>query len=179
MKWVGRPANEEEYLKLGITPWVLTWSPSAKTPGVEMNDPKLCKMDFPAGGLMNGRRYRALLCRAPDRSILTADAPRLAQHPGIVIAGGDGKTNQRGFGRTNSAGRLAIRTQLSGRASGAANLHLERRPLTGSQSAKLTMRSPPLAFMSGAAWVEIKKALFAFVSSVPDQSAQLGLGVFT
>jgi hypothetical protein len=49
----------------------------------------------------------------------------------------------------------------------------------GSQSAKLTMRPPPLAFMTGAAWVENKKALFAFVSSVPDQSAPLGLGVFT
>ena len=53
--------------------------------------------------LREARRIRSRNMIDPARGITANRAL------GIVIAGGDGKTNLRGFGRTNSAEALAIR----------------------------------------------------------------------
>jgi CubicO group peptidase (beta-lactamase class C family) len=129
VKWVGEPAKEEEYRKLGVTPPRANLESITEDAVLEMNDPKLREMDFPAGGLMTTAGdialfYQALLNdgKANDgtriwQSEMLREARRIRSGNlidpargitanralGIVIAGGDGKANVRGFGRTNSA----------------------------------------------------------------------------
>lgn len=129
VKWVGEPAKEEEYRKLGVTPPRANLDSINEDVVLEMNDPKLREMDFPAGGLMTTAGdialfYQALLDdgKAYDgtriwQSEMLREARRIRSGNmidpargitanralGIVIAGGDGKANLRGFGRTNSA----------------------------------------------------------------------------
>jgi CubicO group peptidase (beta-lactamase class C family) len=127
--WVGEPAKDEEYRKLGITPPRANLDSITEDAVLEMNHPDLREMDFPAGGLMTTAGdialfYQALLNdgRAPDdtriwQSDMLREARRIRSGDlidpargiranralGIVIAGDDGKANLRGFGRTNSA----------------------------------------------------------------------------
>jgi CubicO group peptidase (beta-lactamase class C family) len=129
VKWVGEPAKEEEYRKLGVTPPRANLESISEDAVLEMNDPKLREMDFPAGGLMTTAGdialfYQALLNdgKAYDgthiwQSEMLREARRIRSGNlidpargitanralGIVIAGADGKANLRGFGRTNSA----------------------------------------------------------------------------
>jgi CubicO group peptidase (beta-lactamase class C family) len=129
VKWVGEPAKEEEYRKLGVTPPRANLDSINEDVVLEMNDPELREMDFPAGGLMTTAGdialfYQALLNdgKAHDgtriwQSEMLREARRIRSGNlidpargitanralGIVIAGGDGKANLRGFGRTNSA----------------------------------------------------------------------------
>src|SRR5258708_21957388 len=129
VKWVGEPAREEEYRKLGITPPRAGLGSITEDAVLEMNEPELREADFPAGGLMTTAGdialfYQALLNdgKAQDgkriwQSEMIREARRIRSGGlidpargitanralGIVIAGGDGKANLRGFGRTNSA----------------------------------------------------------------------------
>jgi len=129
VKWVGEPAKDEEYKKLGVTPPRANLGSITEDAVLEMNDPAMRETDFPAGGLMTTAGdialfYQALLNdgKAHDGSrIWQSDMLREARRIrsgnlidpargitanralGIVIAGGEGKANLRGFGRTNSA----------------------------------------------------------------------------
>ena len=129
VKWVGEPAKDEEYRKLGIAPPRAGLGSITEDAVLEMNEPELREMDFPAGGLMTTAGdialfYQALLNdgKAHDgkriwQSEMLREARRIRSGDlidpargitanralGIVIAGGDGKANLRGFGRTNSA----------------------------------------------------------------------------
>src|SRR5580692_5480197 len=129
VKWVGEPARDEEYRKLGIAPPRAGLGSITEDAVLEMNEPELREMDFPAGGLMTTAGdialfYQALLNdgKAHDgkriwQSEMLREARRIRSGDlidpargitanralGIVIAGGDGKANLRGFGRTNSA----------------------------------------------------------------------------
>ncbi len=127
--WVGEPAEAEEYRKLGVTPPRANMGSINEAVVLEMNDPEMRETDFPAGGLITTAGdialfYQALLNdgRANDgtriwQSEMLREARRIRSGDlidpargmtanralGIVIAGGDGKANLRGFGRTNSA----------------------------------------------------------------------------
>ncbi len=127
--WVGEPAQAEEYRRLGVTPPRANMGSINEAVVLEMNDPEMRETDFPAGGLITTAAdialfYQALLNdgRAPDgsciwQSAMLREARRIRSGDlidpargmtanralGIVIAGGDGKANLRGFGRTNSA----------------------------------------------------------------------------
>jgi CubicO group peptidase (beta-lactamase class C family) len=127
--WVGEPAKPEEYRKLGVTPPRANMGSISEAVVLEMNDPELREADFPAGGLITTAGdialfYQALLNdgRASDgtriwQSEMLREARRIRSGDlidpargmtanralGIVVAGGDGKANLRGFGRTNSA----------------------------------------------------------------------------
>jgi len=127
--WVGEPAQAEEYRRLGVTPPRANMGSINEAVVLEMNDPEMRETDFPAGGLITRAAdialfYQALLNdgRAPDgsriwQSAMLREARRIRSGDlidpargmtanralGIVIAGGDGKANLRGFGRTNSA----------------------------------------------------------------------------
>jgi CubicO group peptidase (beta-lactamase class C family) len=129
VKWVGEPAKDEEYQKLGVTPPRGNLGSITEDAVLEMNDPAMRETDFPAGGLMTTAGdialfYQALLNdgKAHDgariwQSDMLREARRIRSGNlidtargitanralGIVIAGGDGKANLRGFGRTNSA----------------------------------------------------------------------------
>jgi CubicO group peptidase (beta-lactamase class C family) len=129
VKWVGEPAKDEEYQKLGVTPPRANLGSITEDAVLEMNDPAMRETDFPAGGLMTTAGdialfYQALLNdgKAHDgariwQSDMLREARRIRSGNlidtargitanralGIVIAGGDGKANLRGFGRTNSA----------------------------------------------------------------------------
>jgi CubicO group peptidase (beta-lactamase class C family) len=129
VSWVGEPAAAEEYKKLGVTPPRANMGSISEAVVLEMNDPEMRDADFPAGGLMTTAAdlalfYQALLDdgRAHDgtriwQSEMLHEARRIRSGDlidpargmtanralGIVIAGGDGKANLRGFGRTNSA----------------------------------------------------------------------------
>src|SRR5580693_5952534 len=129
VKWVGEPAKDEEYQKLGITPPRAALGSITEGAILEMNDPEMRETDFPAGGLMTTAGdialfYQALLNdgKAYDgtriwKSEMLREARRIRSGNlidpargmtanralGIVVAGGDGKANLRGFGRTNSA----------------------------------------------------------------------------
>ena len=129
VKWVGEAAKDEEYQKLGITPPRANLGSITEDAVLEMNDPEMRETDFPAGGLMTTAGdialfYQALLNdgKAQDgkriwQSEMLREARRIRSGNmidtargittnralGIVIAGGDGKANLRGFGRTNSA----------------------------------------------------------------------------
>jgi CubicO group peptidase (beta-lactamase class C family) len=129
LKWVGEPAKEEEYVKLGVKPPRAGLSTIDEGAILEFNDPETRVIDFPAGGLMttagdlalfyqallhDGRSYNGKQIWRPE---MLAEARRIRSGNlidpargivanralGIVIAGGDGKANLRGFGRTNSA----------------------------------------------------------------------------
>jgi CubicO group peptidase (beta-lactamase class C family) len=128
VKWVGEPAKDEEYQKLGITPPRASLGSITEDAILEMNDPAMRETDFPAGGLMTTAAdialfYQALLNdgKAYDgtriwQSEMLREARRIRSGDlidpargikanralGIVIAGDDGKANLRGFGRTNS-----------------------------------------------------------------------------
>jgi CubicO group peptidase (beta-lactamase class C family) len=128
VKWVGEPAKDEEYQKLGITPPRAALGSITESAILEMNDPEMRETDFPAGGLMTTAGdialfYQALLNdgKAHDgtriwQSDMLREARRIRSGKlidpargivanralGIVIAGDDGKANLRGFGRTNS-----------------------------------------------------------------------------
>ncbi|MGO9606123.1 MAG: serine hydrolase domain-containing protein [Candidatus Binataceae bacterium] len=128
VKWVGEPAKDEEYQKLGITPPRAALGTITESAILEMNDPEMRETDFPAGGLMTTAGdlalfYQALLNdgKAHDgtriwQSDMLREARRIRSGKlidpargivanralGIVIAGDDGKGNLRGFGRTNS-----------------------------------------------------------------------------
>src|SRR5580700_508259 len=52
VKWVGEPAKEEEYKKLGVTPPRANMGSINEGVVLEMNDPAVRDADFPAGGLM-------------------------------------------------------------------------------------------------------------------------------
>ncbi len=129
VSWVGEPAAAEEYRKLGVIPPRANMGSISEAVVLEMNDPEMRDADFPAGGLMTTAAdlalfYQALLNdgRAHDgtriwQTEMLKEARRIRSGDlidpargmtanralGIVIAGGDGKANLRGFGRTNSA----------------------------------------------------------------------------
>src|SRR3984893_9865438 len=129
VKWVGEPAKDEEYQKLGVTPPRAGLGSITEDAVLEMNEPELREMDFPAGGMMTTAGdialfYQALLNdgKAQDgkriwQSEMIREARRIRSGNlidpargitanralGIVVAGGDGKATLRGFGRTNSA----------------------------------------------------------------------------
>jgi CubicO group peptidase (beta-lactamase class C family) len=129
LEWVGEPAAEEDYRKLGITPPRANLDSITEDAVLEMNHADLREMDFPAGGLMTTAGdialfYQSLLDegRAHDgtrvwQAEMLREARRIRSGDlvdpargitanralGIVIAGADGKGNLRGFGRTNSA----------------------------------------------------------------------------
>jgi CubicO group peptidase (beta-lactamase class C family) len=126
--WIGEPAKEEEYRKLGVTPPRANMGSINEAVVLEMNDPEVRESDFPAGGMITTAGdialfYQALLndgCAADGTRIWQSEMLREARKIrsgnlidpargmtanralGIVIAGGDGKANLRGFGRTNS-----------------------------------------------------------------------------
>jgi CubicO group peptidase (beta-lactamase class C family) len=126
--WVGAPAKAEEYKKLGVTPPRANMGSINERVVLEMNDLEVRDADFPAGGLMTTAGdialfYQALLndgCANDGKRIWQSGMLREARRIrsgdlidpargmtanralGIVIAGGDGKANLRGFGRTNS-----------------------------------------------------------------------------
>lgn len=127
--WTGEPAKDEEYKKIGVTPPRANMGSINEGVVLEMNDPEMRATDFPAGGLMTTAGdlalfYQALLNdgKAHDgtriwKSEMLTEARRIRSGNlidpargmtanralGIVVAGGDGKANLRGFGRTNSA----------------------------------------------------------------------------
>ncbi len=129
VKWVGEPAKDEDYQKLGITPPRAALGSITEDAVLEMNDPAMRETDFPAGGLMTTAGDIALFYQALLNDGKAADGTRIWQSDmlrearrirsgslidpargitanralGIVIAGDDGKGNLRGFGRTNSA----------------------------------------------------------------------------
>jgi CubicO group peptidase (beta-lactamase class C family) len=128
VKWVGEPAKDEEYQKLGITPPRAALGSITEDGISEMNDPAVRETDFPAGGLMTTAADIALFYQALLNDGKASDGTRVWQAEmlrearrirsgklldpargmpanralGIVIAGDDGKANLRGFGRTNS-----------------------------------------------------------------------------
>jgi len=128
VKWVGEPAKDEEYQKLGITPPRAALGSITESAILEMNDPEMRETDFPAGGLMTTAGDIALFYQALLNDGKASDGTRIWQSEmlrearrirsgklidpargitanralGIVIAGDDGKANLRGFGRTNS-----------------------------------------------------------------------------
>lgn len=129
VKWVGEPAQAEEYHKLGVTPPRANLGSISEAVVLEMNDPEMRATDFPAGGLITTAGDLALFYQAllndgrafNGTRIWQSEMLRMAQRIrsgnlidpargmaanralGIVIAGGDSKSNLRGFGRTNSA----------------------------------------------------------------------------
>jgi CubicO group peptidase (beta-lactamase class C family) len=126
--WVGQPAADEEYKKLGVTPPRAGLGSINEDAVLEFNEPAVRESGFPAGGcittaadlalfyqallhdgrswdgkqiwqpemLLEARRIRSGNLKNPLLGVLANRAL------GIVIAGGDGKANMRGFGRTNS-----------------------------------------------------------------------------
>jgi CubicO group peptidase (beta-lactamase class C family) len=128
LTWVGQPASDEEYKKLGVTPPRAGLGSINEDAVLEFNDPAVRQSGFPAGGCITTAGDLALFYQAmlndgkswdgkkvwePEmvreaRKIRSGDLknPLLGvvanRALGIVIAGGDGKANMRGFGRTNS-----------------------------------------------------------------------------
>jgi CubicO group peptidase (beta-lactamase class C family) len=128
VKWVGEPAREEDYRKLGVTAPRGGFASISEQIVLEFNDPAVRESDFPAGGLIttagdlalfyqallnDGRSYDGKRIWKPEmlrearriRSGNLVDPARgIAANRalGIVVAGDDGKANLRGFGRTNS-----------------------------------------------------------------------------
>jgi CubicO group peptidase (beta-lactamase class C family) len=127
--WVGEPAAEDEYRKLGVTPPRANLESITEAAMLEMNEPGVREMDFPAGGLITTAGDIALFYQALLNDGCAYDGTRVWQPEmlhearrirsgnlvdeargitanralGIVIAGSDGKANLRGFGRTNSS----------------------------------------------------------------------------
>lgn len=126
--WVGEPARDEEYRKLGVTPPRVAMASLNESMILEFNEPEVREAGSPAGGGMTTAADLALFYQAlmhDGRSFdgkqiwqpaMLRDALRI-RNPGfidpqrgmlanralgVVIAGEDGKANLRGFGRTNS-----------------------------------------------------------------------------
>ncbi|MGH7932162.1 MAG: serine hydrolase domain-containing protein [Candidatus Binataceae bacterium] len=126
--WVGEPARAEEYEKLGVTPPRVAMSSLNESMILEFNESEVREVGSPAGGgvttagdlalfyqalLHDGRSHDGKQIWKPE---MLRDAFRIRnagfKDPlrgflanralGLVIAGDDGKANQRGFGRTNS-----------------------------------------------------------------------------
>jgi len=128
LSWVGQPASDEDYKKLGVTPPRAGLGSINEAAVLEFNEPAVRESGFPAGGcittagdlalfyqalLHDGRSWDGKQIWQPEmlreaRRIRSGDLknPLLGvvanRALGIVIAGGDGKANMRGFGRTNS-----------------------------------------------------------------------------
>jgi len=128
LAWVGQPASDDDYKKLGVTPPRAGLSSINEDAVLEFNEPAVRESGFPAGGcittaadlalfyqalLNDGRSWDGKQIWQPEmlreaRRIRSGDLKKpllgvLANRAlGIVIAGGDGKANLRGFGRTNS-----------------------------------------------------------------------------
>jgi CubicO group peptidase (beta-lactamase class C family) len=128
LSWVGQPASDEDYKKLGVTPPRAGLGSINESAVLEFNEPAVRESGFPAGGCITTAGdlalfYQALLhdgCSWDGKRIWQPEMLREARrirsgdlkNPllgvvanralGIVIAGGDGKANMRGFGRTNS-----------------------------------------------------------------------------
>jgi CubicO group peptidase (beta-lactamase class C family) len=126
--WVGEPAREEEYRKLGVTPPRIAMASINEAMILEFNELETRQAGSPAGGgittagdlalfyqalLHDGRAYDgrqiwqpAMLqdaCTIRNPDFIDPQRGMLANRGlGIVIAGNDGKANLRGFGRTNS-----------------------------------------------------------------------------
>lgn len=129
VKWVGEPAKDEEYKKIGVTPPRAALGSITEDAILEMNDPDMRETDFPAGGMITTAADIALFYQALLNDGKAADGTRIWKTEmlqearrirsgalidpargivanralGIVIAGGDGKANLRGFGKTNSS----------------------------------------------------------------------------
>jgi CubicO group peptidase (beta-lactamase class C family) len=127
--WVGEPAAADEYQKLGVTPPRVSMGAINEAAIVEFNELATREAGSPAGGgittagdlalfyqalLHEGRAYDGKQIWRPEilgeafkirtGNMMDPDRGMLANRAlGIVIAGGDGKANLRGFGRTNSA----------------------------------------------------------------------------
>ncbi|HTT77393.1 MAG TPA: serine hydrolase domain-containing protein [Candidatus Binataceae bacterium] len=127
--WVGEAAKDEDYRKLGVTPPRAGMATIDEAAILDFNDNATRAAGFPAGGcittagdialfyqalLNQGRSYDGKQIWQPSmldeaRKIRTGnllDPVRgmpANRALGIVIAGGDGKANLRGFGKTNSA----------------------------------------------------------------------------
>ena len=127
--WVGEPARDEEYQKLGVTPPRVAMASLNEAMILEFNEIETREAGSPAGGGITTAGdlalfYQALLhdgCAYDGKQIwkpeMLRDAFRIRNASfkdplrgfianralGVVIAGGDGKANLRGFGRTNSA----------------------------------------------------------------------------
>jgi len=128
LTWVGQPAPDEEYKKLGVTPPRAGLGSINEDAVLEFNIPAVRQSGFPAGGCITTAGDLALFYQAllndgrswDDKQVWKPEMLREARkirsgnlkNPllnvvanralGIVIAGGDGKANMRGFGRTNS-----------------------------------------------------------------------------
>ncbi len=127
--WVGEPAREEEYRKLGVAPPRVAMAALNEAMILEFNEPEVREAGSPAGGGITTAGDLALFYQAlmhDGRSLdgtqiwqpaMLRDALRIRNPSfkdpqrgmlanralGVVIAGDDGKANLRGFGRTNSA----------------------------------------------------------------------------
>jgi CubicO group peptidase (beta-lactamase class C family) len=126
--WVGEPASDEEYRKLGVTPPRVAMASLDESMILEFNEPEVREAGSPAGGGITTAGDLALFYQAlmhDGRSFdgkqiwqpaMLRDALRIRNPSfkdpqrgmlanrslGMVIAGDDGKANLRGFGRTNS-----------------------------------------------------------------------------
>jgi CubicO group peptidase (beta-lactamase class C family) len=126
--WVGEPARDEEYTKLGVTPPRVAMASLNESMILEFNEPEVREAGSPAGGGITTAGDLALFYQAlmhDGRSFdgkqiwqpaMLRDALRIRNPSfkdpqrgmlanralGVVIAGDDGKANLRGFGRTNS-----------------------------------------------------------------------------
>jgi CubicO group peptidase (beta-lactamase class C family) len=126
--WVGQPMTAEEYEKMGLKPPRAGVSSISEAGVLELNEPVTRAAASPSAGgittagdialfyqalLNDGRAYDGTQIWRPEmlreaRRIRTGELrdPYLGHFAyralGIAVAGGDGKANMRGFGRTNS-----------------------------------------------------------------------------
>jgi len=129
LKWVGEPARDEEYKKLGVTPPRAGLSTINESAVLDFNDAETREIGFPAGGLITTAGDLALFYQALLHDGHSYDGKQIWQPEmlrearrirsgnlkdpllgilanralGIVVAGDDGKANMRGLGRTTSA----------------------------------------------------------------------------
>src|SRR5215813_10764389 len=93
VKWVGEPAKDEEYQKLGITPPRAALGSITEDAILEMNDPQMRETDFPAGGLMTTAGDIALFYQALLNDGKACDGTRIWQsemlHEARQIRSGD------------------------------------------------------------------------------------------
>ena len=79
VKWVGEPAKDEEYKKLGVTPPRANMGSINEGVVLEMNDPEVRDADFPAGGLMTTAGDIALFYQALLNDGCAHDGTRIWQ----------------------------------------------------------------------------------------------------
>jgi CubicO group peptidase (beta-lactamase class C family) len=129
LTWVGEPARDEDYRKLGVTPPRAGMATIDEAAILDFNDNATRAAGFPAGGCITTAGDIALFYQALLNGGRSYDGKQIWQPAmldearkirtgsmldpmrgmpanralGIVIAGGDGKANLRGFGKTNSA----------------------------------------------------------------------------